>query len=160
MKILYHGSYMEIPVPDLNHSRSYLDFGKGFYLTPYYDQAYKWCGKFMRRGKEGVISQYELKESYKQYLNVLIFDSYNEEWLDYILMCRSGNDSGDYDLVIGGVADDRVFNTIELYYDGLIDKSSAIHQLRYTKPNMQFCFRTEKALSFLTFKGSETIYEC
>ena len=31
--ILYHGSYMEVRTPDLNHSRKSVDFGSGFYIT-------------------------------------------------------------------------------------------------------------------------------
>lgn len=42
--ILYHGSYLEIPRPDLAHSRANVDFGPGFYVTPIYEQAEKWCG--------------------------------------------------------------------------------------------------------------------
>ena len=57
--IIYHGSYMEIVRPDLKHSRFNVDFGLGFYTTPIYDQAVKWCGKFMRRGKNGIVSRYE-----------------------------------------------------------------------------------------------------
>ena len=87
----------------------------------------------------------------------LKFDSYSEEWLDFILNCRSGKDSTDYDLVVGGVANDKVFNTVELFFDGLIDKAEAINRLRYEKPNLQICFRTEKALSLLHFEGSETL---
>ena len=49
--ILYHGSYLEIAEPDLTHSRLNVDFGCGFYVTPLYAQASKWCGKFKRRGK-------------------------------------------------------------------------------------------------------------
>ena len=71
--------------------------------------------------------------------------------------CRSGKDSTDYDLVVGGVANDKVFNTVELFFDGLIDKTEAINRLRYEKPNLQICFRTEKALSLLHFEGSETL---
>lgn len=44
--ILYHGSYLEIKYPDLEHSRKNVDFGCGFYLTPIYEQAVKWCEKF------------------------------------------------------------------------------------------------------------------
>ena len=56
--ILYHGSYNEITKSDLAHSRQNVDFGVGFYTTPMYEQAAKWCEKFKRRGKEGVISVY------------------------------------------------------------------------------------------------------
>ena len=155
--ILYHGSLLEIEKPDLVHSRPNVDFGRGFYVTPLYEQAEKWCGKFIRRGKDSIISCYKYDESREVELKILKFDSYSEEWLDFILDCRSGNDLTDYDLVAGGVANDKVFNTVELFFDGLIDKTEAINRLRYEKPNMQMCFRTEKALSLLHFEGSEML---
>ena len=43
------------------------------------------------------------------------------------------------------------------FFDGLIDKKEAIERLRYEKPNLQICFRTEKALEFLHFEGSEMV---
>ena len=49
-------------------------------------------------------------------------------------------------------------NAVELFFDGLIDKAEAVNRLRYEKPNLQICFRTEKALSLLHFEiGSETL---
>ena len=156
--IVYHGSYLDIPTPDLLHSRKNLDFGRGFYTTPLYDQAVKWCEKFKRRGKNGIVSCYSFNESVLQELKVLKFDSYSEGWLDFILKCRSGNDATDYDMVIGGVANDKVFNTVELYFDNLIDKREAIRRLRYEKPNLQICFRTQKILDeYLHYEGSEQV---
>ena len=52
--ILYHGSYMEVSKPDLLHSRLNVVFGRGFYTTPIFDQAVKWCGKYKHRGRDGV----------------------------------------------------------------------------------------------------------
>ena len=155
--ILYHGSFLEIAKPDLVHSRSNVDFGRGFYVTPLREQAVKWCGKFKRRGKDGVVSRYVYDECRENELKILKFDSYSEEWLDFILNCRRDNDTTDSDLIVGGVANDKVFNTVELFFDGLIDKTEAIDRLRYEKPNLQICFRTEKALSLLHFEGSEMI---
>lgn len=154
--IVYHGSYLAIPNPDIIHSRANVDFGQGFYTTPLYGQAKKWCDKFKRRGKSGVISCYSFEESAYDLLKLLKFDSYSEAWLDFILSCRMGKDMTDYDIVIGGVANDKVFNTVELFTDGLINKREAINRLRYTKPNLQICFRTEKALEYLHFERSET----
>lgn len=155
--ILYHGSFLEIAQPDLVHSRSNVDFGRGFYVTPLREQAEKWCGKFKRRGKDGVVSRYVYDECRENELKILKFDSYSGEWLDFILNCRRGNDTTVYDLIVGGVANDKVFNTVELFFDGLIDKTETINRLRYEKPNLQICFRTEKALSLLHFEGSEMI---
>ena len=102
--ILYHGSFVVVDKPDLTHSRPNVDFGKGFYTTPIYEQAEKWCGRFKRRGKDGIIASYEFDETAYEALKVLKFDVYSEEWLDFILNCRRGQDNIDYDLVIGGVA--------------------------------------------------------
>lgn len=156
MKV-YHGSYLEIAKPDLEHSRPNVDFGTGFYATPIYEQASKWCGRFKRLGREGIVSRYDFDEAAYSTLNILQFDSYSEAWLDFVLNCRRDNDTTDYDVVIGGVANDKVFNTVELFFDGLIDKSEAIRRLCYEKPNLQICFRTEKALGYLHFEGSERV---
>ena len=32
--IVFHTSNIAIPQPDVLHSRKYLDFGQGFYVTP------------------------------------------------------------------------------------------------------------------------------
>ena len=156
--IVYHGSYLDIPTPDLTHSRANVDFGRGFYTTPIYEQAVKWCEKFKRRGKDGIVSRYRFDERAYQELEALIFDSYSEDWLDFILSCRTGNDSSNYDIVVGGVANDKVFNTVELYFDHLIDKAEALRRLRYEKPNLQICFRTQKALDeYLHYERSEKL---
>ena len=150
--ILYHGSFTKISSPDLLHSRANVDFGKGFYVTPTFE---KWSYKFKKRGQEGIVSMYEYFEDTT--LKILRFDSYSEAWLSFILNCRSGNDTSVYDLVVGGVANDKVFNTVELYFDGLIDKSEALKRLRFEQPNLQMCFRTERALSCLRFLRSEKV---
>ena len=45
----------------------------------------------------------------------------------------------------------------DLVHSHQIDKMKAINRLRYEKPNLQICFRTEKALSLLHFEGSEIL---
>lgn len=36
-----------------------------------------------------------------------------------------------YDIIEGGIANDKVFNTVELFFTGLIDKSTALQRLKY-----------------------------
>lgn len=156
--IVYHGSYKEIINPDIYHSRKQVDFSQGFYVTPIKDQAQKWCRRFMKKGQQGIVSIYSFDESVLQQLNVLQFDSYDENWLDFVLNCRKGNDQSKYDIVIGGIANDKVFNTIELYFDGLIDKHEAIQRLKYEKPNLQICFRNQKVIDkYIHYEGSEKL---
>ena len=69
--------------------RPNVDFGRGFYVTPMYAQALKWCGKFKRRGRDGIISRYVFDEGREAELKTLKFDSYSEDWLDFILNCRN-----------------------------------------------------------------------
>lgn len=156
--ILYHGSYLEIPYPDIKHSRPEVDFGQGFYTTPLREQAVDWCRKFKRRKMSGIISRYVFDETALSDFKTIEFNTYSEDWLDFVLNCRAGKDNTDYDIVIGGIANDKVFNTVELYFDNLIDKSEALKRLRYEKPNLQICFRNQNVIDkYLKFDGSETI---
>ena len=60
---------------------------------------------------------------------------------------QKGNDATDYDIVIGGAANDN-----------LIDKKEAIHRLRYEKLNLQMCLRTQTVLDeYLHYEESEQI---
>lgn len=61
-------------------------------------------------------------------------------------MCRTNRDISKYDIVKGAIADDKVFDTVELYLDKLINKDEAIKRLRYKKPNMQICFRNNRVI--------------
>lgn len=156
--ILYHGSYIEVPTPDILHSRKNVDFGAGFYTTPLHVQAEKWCRRFKAKGQEAIISVYEFEEGAFDEFKTLRFDSYSEEWLDFIMRCRRRQDTSDYDIVMGGVANDKVFDTIELYFNGLIGKPEAIGRLKYEKPNYQVAIRTQKVIDeALYFKRSEKL---
>jgi hypothetical protein len=65
---------------------------------------------------------------------------------------------GNYDIVIGGMANDRIFDTIQLYFDGLIDKTESIKRLYYDKPNLQYCFCSQAVIdAYLKFKTSEVL---
>ena len=155
--ILYHGGAEEITQPDLLHSRRAVDFGAGFYVTPIYDQARRWSEKRKRRMGTAVVSRYEFDESAAANLKVLRFESYSEAWLDFIVRCRALEDDSDWDIVSGGVANDKVFDTLEAFFDGFATKAQTIDRLRMETPNMQLCFRTTAALQTLRFIGSERI---
>ena len=155
---LYHGSSMEILKPDLLHSRPNVDFGRGFYTTPLWEQAVDWSLRYKMRGKTAVVSCDELDEAALSECKVLRFEEYDEAWLDFVASCRREQDNTDYDVVIGGIANDRVFNTIELYFSDLIDKNEAIRRLRYERPNLQVCFRSQAVMErWLRFEGSEKL---
>lgn len=150
--ILYHTSNIRVERPDTSHSRDALDFGKGFYMTSIREQAVRYGEKFADRGKEAWLNMYEMSEDWSNW-KVKTFECYDEEWLDYVTACRKQQQTDDYDMVIGGIADDRVFTTINLYFMDLMKKDEALRRLAFEKPNNQYCIRTEQMLrQCLTFK--------
>jgi len=155
--MLYHGGLIEVAAPDLQHSRKAVDFGPGFYVTPIKEEALRWCAKRKRRDGVAVVSSYSFDESVLSGLKYLRFDTYSEAWLDFVVACRSGNDESDWDLVCGGVANDRVFDTLEAFFDGFASKEQTIDRLKMVEPNVQYCFRTSLALTALKFTGSERV---
>lgn len=80
----------------------------------------------------------------------------NEKWLEFVCACRKGEPlNADYDIIIGNVADDDVFKTVDLYFRGLWDKKRVLEELRYYKMNDQICVVNQTALDqILTFKES------
>ena len=155
---LYHSSNIIVEHPDTLHSRQYLDFGRGFYLTSIYDQAVRYAQRFKRRGQQAWLNTYELSEENIGNWNVKRFKSYNKQWLDFVAQCRDGKDVGDYDMVIGGIANDRVIITLDRYFTGEISQKEALGLLRFEKPNIQYCIRSEQMLqACLTYIDSEQI---
>ena len=156
--IVYHGSNQPVESPDVLHSRPKVDFGAGFYVTPLWEQAVSWAGRYKKAGQNAFVTEYSLEDEVLILPRTLRFDAYNEEWLDFIIRCRNGEKVEDWDVIMGGVANDRVFDTIQLFFDGLIDKSTAIERLKYHKPSYQICLRTQAVIDqYLHFSGSREI---
>lgn len=158
MKV-YHGSTDIIEKPNVRFSKDYLGFGKGFYLTSYQKQAEKWAlRKSLRKRKEPIVNVYELRDSLEAY-RVLSFDNENEKWLDFVCSCRRGEALyKDYDVIIGRVANDDVFKTVDMYFRGLWDKEKTIESLTYYRKNNQICVVQQKALQeILTFTKSYVV---
>lgn len=58
----------------------------------------------------------------------------------------------EYDYVEGGIANDRVINTVRLYMAGFISADDALRRLKYYKPTNQICILNQKLLDeHLTF---------
>lgn len=162
MKI-YHGSNIAVVEPLAQAGRRNLDFGKGFYTTRIREQAEKWAVLVAsRKGKNsnGVISIYEFDEDLydKEDYVCKKFPLYDMEWLEFVVACRKGIDTSNYDIVEGGVADDQVIDTVEDYENGRITAEQALDQLRYKNPNNQICFRNQRIIdAYLRFVNFESV---
>lgn len=70
--IVYHGSTETIKNPDVVHSKKYLDFGRGFYVTTFENQAKKWAvRKGMRQEKTAIMNIYELSEEWDDFRDII-----------------------------------------------------------------------------------------
>lgn len=149
MKV-YHGSSVAVSVPEIRRGRFSKDFGEGFYCTTLLEQAQRWAS----RKKPSVVSVYEYLPS--EGLKVLEFTEMTDEWLDFIVNCRRGA-SHDYDIVIGAMANDQVFNYINDYVDGILTKEQFWVLAKFKKPTNQICFCSENALKCLKYIESLNI---
>ena len=67
-----------------------------------------------------------------------------------------------YDAVAGGIANDKVFNTIDLFFAGIISKAEALGRLKFEVPNHQLCILNEnlirKHLHFINWPESKDYF--
>lgn len=143
--IVYHGSSIEVKEPDIAFSKNYLDFGRGFYLTTFKEQAEKWAlRKAIRQKGKAIVNVYELIDDFTNF-QILKFNGENEQWLDFVCDCRDGKPVyTKYDIILGNVADDDVFKIVDMYFRGIWDKKKALNELRYSKSNDQICITSQK----------------
>ena len=154
--ILYHGSDVEVKTPAIIKSEKGRDFGFAFYLTPIKEQAERVAKRKQRINKSStaVVSVFEWDES-KDVMMYKKFSSPDEEWLDFIIKCRTDIDyNHGFDVIEGRIADDSVGETILFVIDGVMKKEDAIERLKFQKINSQIAFCTEKALQSLKYVSS------
>lgn len=158
---VYHAGTDRIEVPDCKRGRANLDFGRGFYVTDIYDQAYNLALTRSRdRKMPALINTYLLdRKDILEEARTLVFDRYDENWLEFIVACRDGKDIWrNFDYVEGGVADDRVIDTVNMYIQGFISQERALQNLRYLKPNNQICILNQDILErYLQFTDCQFI---
>lgn len=147
-QIIYYGSYCKVENPEIKKGKYTKDFGNGFYCTILKEQAQRWARKY----DTPIINIYEYNENPK--LNIKEFAIMTEEWLDFIINCRNGEEH-DFDIVIGAMADDQVYNYITDLMSGQITREAFWELAKFRHPTHQIAFCTDKALGCLKFVKSE-----
>lgn len=163
MKV-YHGSHTRIDTIDLTKSKSNKDFGRGFYVTKFLNHAKSWAKAIGdKNGTSGFVTAFEFEENdfTKSICKIKHFDSYSEEWLDFVVANRNkkGFFLHDYDIVIGPVADDKVQNTLRFYLKGQIEKAKFLKMLEYHEETHQICFCTLNSLQTIDKIDENSIFE-
>ena len=154
MKV-YHGSYTAVDEIDQNLCEVGKDFGQGFYVTNLYEQAEFWA---IRKGRinrtNGVVTEFDFNKNICRImkLNVLRFGGYDEKWLEFVVQNRLNDteqQTHDYDIIEGPVADDKITEQIKDYIAGIITKEKFLNDLVYN-PSHQICFCTVQSLQALS----------
>lgn len=147
---VYHGSYAIVKEPKIVKGKNTKDFGTGFYCTIIREQAERWA----KRYDTPMVNAYTVRMD--ETLKILEFKEMTEEWLDFIIDCRHGK-THDYDIVIGAMANDQIYNFIADYMDGIITREQFWVLARFKYPTHQINFCTSKALECLEFVSSEEV---
>ena len=147
---VYHGGYEPVSDPEIRIGRNTKDFGAGFYCIIIKEQAERWA----RRYNSKIVSIYDVRLNSD--LKIKDFREMSEEWLDFIVDCRSGK-AHDYDIVIGVMADDKIYNFISDFMDGVITRKQfwVLAQFKYPTHQINFC--SEAALKCLEYRGYEVV---
>lgn len=145
--IIYHGSYIPVEYPEIRTHRFTKDFSWGFYCTEIKKQAEKWAGRY----DTPIVSIYKLRNI--DGLNIKVFDGYTDEWLDFVVECRSGK-THSYDIVIGAMADDTIYEYLDGYRAGKMNKERFFKLMKFKYPTHQISFHTITALECVKFIDS------
>lgn len=151
---------MVMEKPRLIEQNRFLDFGYGFYTTTNKAQAENFAKKIVvRRGSTPIVNMYEINDNIgNKPLKIKHFNAPDEEWLDFVSTHRNGTYDGEqYDLIIGAVANDDVYRTLQVYSSGLLTKEQALEALKIKKLFNQYVFATKEAISLLKFVESEEV---
>ena len=148
---IYHGSTVIVKQPEIRIEKYNKDFYFGFYCTIMEQQAIRWATRF----GEGIVNVYEYEPD--DSLKILKFEKMTDEWLDFIIACRSGIPH-EWDIVEGPMADDTIYNYIQEFQDGKISREAFWVLAKFRYPTHQICFNTEKALGTITFKEGRKVH--
>ncbi|MDE5975652.1 MAG: DUF3990 domain-containing protein [Muribaculaceae bacterium] len=150
---LYHGSNIRIETIDLEKSKPFKDFGKGFYLSDNESQAMDMARfKSSIIGGSPVVTEFEFDEAGLESsgLKIKRFYSYSSEWLDFIIANREGRAAERYDFIFGPIADDKVGFQLRRYKDEIINKNELLERLKYMKGiTFQYFFGSYEAIKYL-----------
>lgn len=101
--------------PEIRIGRNTKDFGNGFCCTIIKEQAQRWAKRYDAK----IVSIYDVRLNSN--LQIKEFKEMTDEWLDFIIDCRSGK-AHSHDIVIGAMANDQIYNYVSDYMDGNITR--------------------------------------
>lgn len=157
--ILYHGTDVKIPTPDLAKCKKFRDFGKAFYLSYNKELAKDWAIK--RNSVSAKINDYGIVLNGVESCTLKIkrFKA-DEQWAKFVYNNRTNKKfvRPNYDIIIGPIADNTLqnwFNKIE--EEGMTFSEVASH-IQYAKfKDDQYAFCSPRSLKLLKW---EECHDC
>lgn len=160
--IIYHGSDEIINYPTHNGGRKFSDFGLGFYVTTNIEMAKSWASR--RREKPSYVNKYMLNT---EGLTSLTFDL-DIYWLLFIafnrgliineeikiILYNKYKDINDYDVIIGPTADDRMFDTLSLFFSNSITLDYCLQALNSMDLDIQYNIKSCNGINAMSFTNS------
>lgn len=147
---VYHGSGDIVETPEIREGRYTKDFGPGFYCAVIHEQAERWA----LRMPIPRVNTYTVR--LKDGLKILEFPDMTDEWLDFIVDCRHGVPH-EYDIVIGAMADDQIYNFVADYLDGALTREQFWVLAKFKYPTHQIAFCSNRSLECLEFVNCEEV---
>jgi hypothetical protein len=157
--IVYHGSDKIINNPTHSGGRKFSDFGLGFYVTTNIEMAKSWASR--RKGKPAYVNKYMLNT---EGLTSLTFDL-DLQWLLFIALNRGliineeikiildnkYKDINEYDVIIGSTADDRMFDTLSLFFSNSITLDHCLKALNSMDLDIQYNIKSSNGIGAMSF---------
>lgn len=160
--ITYHGSDIIIENPRYDGGRKFSDFGKGFYMTTNIEMAKSWSTrkKFQGLYVNKYIFNAEGLESltFDLDINWILFIAYNRGIIETeelkLYLKDYYKDMEKYDVILGPTADDRMFDTLNMFFENNITLEHCLQSLNSMDLDIQYNLKTEKAINALSFLSS------
>lgn len=167
--MLYHGSLVEVVVPEKKYSKPNCDYGRAFYTTEDISLAAEWA---VEKNKDGFINKYKID---KNILKVLNLDDYTPiHWAATIAQFRfefSGDqfaveslnyltenfaiDVEQYDIIEGNRADDRYYEFVDKFFKGDISVVDLYRAIKLGNWGKQIAIKSDRAYNSIIFVESE-----
>jgi len=165
--IIYHGSDNIIDNPSHEGGRKFSDFGIGFYATTNIEMAKSWAAR--RKDNPAYVNKYMFNVDG---LNSLTFDL-DIHWILFIaynrglilnkeikdILNKKYDDINKYDVIIGPTADDRMFDTLNLFFNNNITIDHCINALNSMDLDIQYNIRTKTGIDAIAFSSSMELDE-
>lgn len=162
--VLFHGAKQEIQEISENGSRNKCDFGPAFYLSESFKQAANFVCDYDKSSiytffleKDGLkIKEFNCDLDWM--IAVCYYRGTIDEYIDHPKVKKIISEIIKADVIIAPIADNKMFQIMQLFSDGEITTEEAYHSLSSSSLGKQYVLRSKKAINNL--KQLNRLYLC